>query len=151
MLFNGFALRTARKNLETIQSAKGVSRAFVAEMCIRDSNSSEVNAMKQTLWTRNFTRITAATTPVSYTHLDVYKRQMYNTPHCWAIYCCGKVFKYLLNMGGLEEMEKRNIEQAKVLYDFLDSSKLFKGAVVPQDLSLIHICDLHSHLTAPPY
>ncbi len=65
------------------------------------------------------------------THAD--NGSMYNTPNCWAIYCCGKVFKYLLNMGGLEEMEKRNIEKAKVLYDFLDSSKLFKGAVVPQD------------------
>ena len=59
------------------------------------------------------------------THAD--NGSMYNTPNCWAIYCCGKVFKYLLNMGGLEEMEKRNIEKAKVLYDFLDSSKLFKG------------------------
>ena len=49
------------------------------------------------------------------------------------------VFKYLLNMGGLEEMEKRNIEKAKVLYDFLDSSKLFKGAVVPQDRSLMNV------------
>ena len=71
------------------------------------------------------------------THAD--NGSMYNTPNCWAIYCCGKVFKYLLNMGGLEEMEKRNIEKAKVLYDFLDSSKLFKGAVVPQDRSLMNV------------
>ena len=60
-------------------------------------------------------------------------------PNCWAIYCCGKVFKYLLSIGGLEEMEKRNIAKAKVIYDFLDSSKLFKGAVVPQDRSLMNI------------
>ena len=64
---------------------------------------------------------------------------MYNTPNCWAIYCCGKVFKYLKSIGGLEEMHKRNIEKAKVIYDFLDSSKLFKGAVVPEDRSLMNI------------
>ena len=64
---------------------------------------------------------------------------MYNTPNCWAIYCCGKVFKYLKSIGGLEEMHKRNIAKAQVIYDFLDSSKLFKGAVVPQDRSLMNI------------
>ena len=71
------------------------------------------------------------------THAD--NDSMYNTPNCWAIYCCGKVFKYLLSIGGLEEMEKRNIAKAQVIYDFLDSSKLFKGAVVPQDRSLMNI------------
>ena len=71
------------------------------------------------------------------THAD--NGSMYNTPNCWAIYCCGKVFKYLLSIGGLEEMEKRNIAKAQVIYDFLDSSKLFKGAVVPQDRSLMNI------------
>ena len=71
------------------------------------------------------------------THAD--NDSMYNTPNCWAIYCCGKVFKYLLGIGGLEEMHKRNIAKAKVIYDFLDSSKLFKGAVVPQDRSLMNI------------
>jgi phosphoserine aminotransferase len=55
---------------------------------------------------------------------------MYNTPNCWAIYCCGKVFKYLLkSIGGLEGMHESNLEKAKILYDFLDNSKLFKGAV----------------------
>ena len=71
------------------------------------------------------------------THAD--NDSMYNTPNCWAIYCCGKVFKYLLNMGGLKEMAKRNEDKAKVLYDFLDSSKLFKGAVVPADRSLMNV------------
>lgn len=71
------------------------------------------------------------------THAD--NGSMYNTPNCWAIYCCGKVFKYLLGIGGLEEMHKRNIAKAKVIYDFLDSSKLFKGAVVPEDRSLMNI------------
>ena len=64
---------------------------------------------------------------------------MYNTPNCWAIYCCGKVFKYLRSIGGLEEMQRRNEEKAKVLYDFLDSSRLFKGTVVPAGRSLMNV------------
>ena len=64
---------------------------------------------------------------------------MYNTPNCWAIYVCGKVFKYLLNRGGLEAMQKYNKEKAKVLYDYLDSSKLFKGTVDKADRSLMNI------------
>ena len=64
---------------------------------------------------------------------------MYNTPNCWAIYVCGKVFKYLLRTGGLEAMAKRNEEKAKVMYDFLDSSKLFHGTVVKEDRSLMNI------------
>ena len=54
---------------------------------------------------------------------------LYNTPNCWAIYCCGKVFKYLLAKGGLEAQAKRNEEKAAILYDFLDSSSFFRGAV----------------------
>ena len=64
---------------------------------------------------------------------------MYNTPNCWAIYCCGKVFRYLLNIGGLEEIERRNIEKAKVLYDFLDSSAMFHGTVEKKDRSLMNV------------
>ena len=64
---------------------------------------------------------------------------MYNTPNCWAIYCCGKVFKYLKSIGGLEEMHKRNIAKAKVIYDFLDQSKMFKGTVEPEFRSLMNI------------
>ena len=64
---------------------------------------------------------------------------MYNTPNCWAIYVCGKVFKYLKSIGGLEAMAKRNIEKAKVLYDFLDSSKLFKGTVEKDVRSLMNV------------
>ncbi|QNL43407.1 3-phosphoserine/phosphohydroxythreonine transaminase [Oscillibacter hominis] len=71
------------------------------------------------------------------THAD--SGSMYNTPNCWAIYCCGKVFKYLMDMGGLEAMNQRNIEKAQVLYDFLDSSKLFKGTVEKQYRSLMNI------------
>ena len=64
---------------------------------------------------------------------------MYNTPNCWAIYVCGKVFKYLLRTGGLEAMAKRNEDKAKVMYDFLDSSKMFKGTVEKKDRSLMNI------------
>ena len=65
---------------------------------------------------------------------------MYNTPNCWGIYCVGKVFKYLLNNGGVAAMEKKNIEKAAVLYDFLDRSKLFKASVVPEYRSLMNVC-----------
>ncbi len=71
------------------------------------------------------------------THAD--NGSMYNTPNCWAIYVCGKVFKYLKSIGGLEAMDKINQEKAKVMYDFLDSSKMFKGTVVPEDRSLMNI------------
>ena len=71
------------------------------------------------------------------THAD--NGSMYNTPNCWAIYVCGKVFKYLKQLGGLGEMERINIAKAKVFYDFLDQSKMFKGTVVPEDRSLMNI------------
>lgn len=71
------------------------------------------------------------------THAD--KDSMYNTPNCWDIYCCGKVFKYLLNLGGLEAIQKINEEKAAVLYDFLDSSKYFTGSVVKEDRSLMNV------------
>ena len=64
---------------------------------------------------------------------------LYNTPPCYGIYICGKVFKWLKKMGGLEAMKKRNEEKAKILYDFLDQSKLFKGTVVPKDRSLMNV------------
>ena len=71
------------------------------------------------------------------THAD--NDSMYNTPNCWAIYCCGKVFKYLLSLGGLEAMAKINEDKAKVMYDFLDSSELFKGTVEKKDRSLMNV------------
>ncbi|MDD6504283.1 MAG: 3-phosphoserine/phosphohydroxythreonine transaminase [Lachnospiraceae bacterium] len=64
---------------------------------------------------------------------------LYNTPPCYGIYICGKVFKWLKKMGGLEVMKQRNEEKAKVLYDFLDASKLFKGTVRPEDRSLMNV------------
>ncbi len=71
------------------------------------------------------------------THAD--NDSMYNTPNCWAIYCCGKVFRYLLDNGGLEAMAARNEEKAAVLYDYLDQSELFKGTVVKEDRSLMNV------------
>ena len=64
---------------------------------------------------------------------------MYNTPPAYGIYICGKVFKWLKKMGGLEVMKARNEAKAKVLYDFLDSSKLFKGTVRKEDRSLMNV------------
>ena len=64
---------------------------------------------------------------------------LYNTPPCYGIYICGKVFKWLKKMGGLEVMKQRNEEKAKILYDFLDQSKLFKGTVVLKDRSLMNV------------
>ena len=64
---------------------------------------------------------------------------LYNTPPAYGIYICGKVFKWLKKMGGLEAMKKHNEEKAKILYDFLDESKMFKGTVRPEDRSLMNV------------
>ena len=64
---------------------------------------------------------------------------LYNTPPCYNIYICGKVFKWLKQMGGLSVMKERNEEKAKILYDFLDESKLFKGTVRKEDRSLMNV------------
>lgn len=71
------------------------------------------------------------------THADA--NSLYNTPNCYCIYMCGKVFKWLKKMGGLEVMKQRNEEKAAILYDYLDSSKLFKGTVVKEDRSLMNV------------
>ena len=70
-------------------------------------------------------------------HAD--NKSLYNTPPAYGIYICGKVFKYLKELGGLEAMKIRNEEKAKILYDYLDSSKLFKGTVVREDRSLMNV------------
>jgi len=79
-------------------------------------------------------------TPV-YMRFDIHaeNNSLYNTPNCWAIYVCGKVFKYLLKMGGLAEMQKRNEEKAAILYDYLDSSKMFKGTVEKKYRSVMNV------------
>ena len=71
------------------------------------------------------------------THADA--DSLYNTPNCYCIYMCGKVFKWLKKMGGLEVMKERNEKKAKLLYDYLDSSKLFKGTVEKESRSLMNV------------
>lgn len=71
------------------------------------------------------------------THADA--RSLYNTPPAYGIYICGKVFKWLKAQGGLEAMKERNEKKAKILYDFLDQSKLFKGTVEKKDRSLMNV------------
>ena len=70
-------------------------------------------------------------------HADA--ESLYNTPPCYGIYICGKVFKWLKKMGGLSVMKEKNEEKAKILYDFLDESKMFKGTVVKEDRSLMNV------------
>jgi len=64
---------------------------------------------------------------------------LYNTPPAYGIYICGKVFKWIQKMGGLEAMKAHNEKKAAILYDFLDRSKLFKGTVVKEDRSLMNV------------
>ena len=71
------------------------------------------------------------------THADA--KSLYNTPPAYGIYICGKVFKWLKKQGGLEAIKERNEKKAKILYDYLDESKLFKGTVVPKDRSLMNV------------
>ena len=71
------------------------------------------------------------------THAD--NGSMYNTPPAYGIYICGKVFKWLQNRGGLAVMKEYNEAKAKILYDFLDESRLFRGTVVPKDRSLMNV------------
>lgn len=72
------------------------------------------------------------------THVD--GGSMFNTPPCWTIYICMMVLDWIQNtVGGLGEMQKRNQKKAKLLYDYLDNSKLFRGTVVPEDRSLMNV------------
>ena len=64
---------------------------------------------------------------------------MYNTPPCYAIYICGKVFKWIKSIGGLEAMKERNEKKAAILYDFLDKSEMFKSTVEKKDRSLMNV------------
>ena len=64
---------------------------------------------------------------------------LYNTPPCWNIYITKLVLEWIKDMGGLEAMKARNEKKAKILYDFLDNSKMFKGTVVPEDRSLMNV------------
>src|SRR5574344_2856658 len=71
------------------------------------------------------------------THSDA--QSLYNTPPAYGIYICGKVFKWLRSMGGLSVMKEKNEEKAKILYDFLDESKMFTGTVEKEDRSLMNV------------
>ena len=71
------------------------------------------------------------------THMDA--GSLYNTPNTYGIYICGKVFQWLKKRGGLEAMKEYNEKKAKILYDYLDESSLFKGTVVPKDRSLMNV------------
>ena len=87
--------------------------------------------------------ITEDTLPGTPTMLK-YKTQadagsLYNTPNSYGIYICGKVFKWIKNMGGLEAMKAHNEKKAAVLYDFLDQSTMFRGTVEPGSRSLMNV------------
>ncbi|WP_066634193.1 3-phosphoserine/phosphohydroxythreonine transaminase [Desulfolucanica intricata] len=71
------------------------------------------------------------------THADA--KSLYNTPPAYGIYICGKVFKWLKKIGGLAAIKEHNEKKAKILYDFLDQSRLFKGTVVKEDRSLMNV------------
>jgi phosphoserine aminotransferase len=64
---------------------------------------------------------------------------LYNTPPAYGIYICGKVFKWIKNLGGLQAMKDRNEKKAAILYDFLDQSKMFRGTVAKEDRSLMNV------------
>ena len=71
------------------------------------------------------------------THADA--DSLYNTPPAYGIYICGKVFQWLKKQGGLAAMKEYNEKKAKILYDFLDGSKLFRGTVRKEDRSLMNV------------
>ncbi|MCR1840509.1 3-phosphoserine/phosphohydroxythreonine transaminase [Murimonas intestini] len=71
------------------------------------------------------------------THSDA--KSLYNTPNCYCIYMCGKVFKWLKKQGGLEAMKEYNEKKAAILYDFLDQSRMFRGTVEKADRSLMNV------------
>lgn len=71
------------------------------------------------------------------THADA--GSMFNTPPCYSIYVAGLVFKWIKELGGLSEMKKLNEQKAKILYDFLDTSKLFRGTVDKDSRSLMNV------------
>lgn len=64
---------------------------------------------------------------------------MYNTPPTYGIYMLGLVLQWIKDKGGVKELQKINQKKAKLLYDFLDSSEMFKGTVVPEDRSLMNL------------
>lgn len=70
-------------------------------------------------------------------HADA--QSLYNTPPCYSIYVCKLVLEWIKRKGGVEAIAEINRKKAKILYDFLDSSKMFRGTVVPEDRSLMNV------------
>jgi phosphoserine aminotransferase len=64
---------------------------------------------------------------------------MLNTPATYAMYVAGLVFKWIKQQGGLSSLEKKNVEKAKLLYDFLDSSRFFSNPVAKEDRSRMNV------------
>ena len=62
-----------------------------------------------------------------------------DTPPTYGIYICKLVYEWIKNMGGVSVMHETNVKKAKILYDFLDNSKMFRGTVVPEDRSLMNV------------
>ena len=80
-------------------------------------------------------------TPVMLSYKEMAENDsMYNTPPCYAIYVAGLVYKWALKNGGLDAMKKRNEEKAALLYDYIDSSKLFKATADKECRSMMNVC-----------
>jgi phosphoserine aminotransferase len=69
----------------------------------------------------------------------VKEKSLYNTPPTYGIYIAKLVFEWMLEMGGVPAMEKINRDKAKILYDFLDNSGIFKGTAVKEDRSIMNV------------
>lgn len=67
------------------------------------------------------------------------KNSLFNTPPTFTIYMCGLVFKYLLSIGGIKEQERRNIEKASYLYNYLDSSAFYKTIASKDHRSFMNV------------
>ena len=72
------------------------------------------------------------------THID--KESMFNTPPVLPIFAALQTLKWYKECGGIKAMEKKNIEKANLLYDAIDSSKVFRGTARPEARSLMNIC-----------
>lgn len=105
---------------------KNVGPAGVVILIVREDLIPEEPAVKNTPTMLNW-------------KIQADNNSLYNTPPCYGIYICGKVFKWIKKMGGLEAMKAHNEKKAAILYDFLDQSKLFKGTVRKEDRSLMNV------------
>jgi len=71
------------------------------------------------------------------THAD--NASLYNTPACYAIYIAGLVFEWIKQKGGISAIAKMNQQKAKLLYDYLDASKLFRSPVRKESRSMMNV------------